>query len=56
MDYIAMIQEIHRNLSQIHKATIVNNFEVAEQYSENLVRLSHSLQHSLIAINTEDRE
>ena len=56
MDYIAMIQEIHRYLAELHKATTVNNFEVAEQYSENLVRLSHSLQHTLTTMNAEDRE
>jgi hypothetical protein len=56
MDYITMIQEIHRYLAELHKATTANNFEVAEQYSENLVRLSHSLQHTLTTMNAEERE
>jgi len=56
MDYITMIQEIHRYLAELHKATRANNFEVAEQYSENLVRLTHSLQHTLTTINAEEKE
>jgi hypothetical protein len=56
MEYSELIAESNRLIREIHKATLVKNFEVAEQYSEHFVRLAHSLQHSLIIINAEERE
>jgi hypothetical protein len=56
MDYSEIMLELSRNLNEMHKATTVRNFEVAEQYSENFVRLAHTLQHTFTTINLEDRE
>jgi hypothetical protein len=56
MDYSELISESNRLLREIHKATLARNFEVAEQYSENFVRLAHSLQHTFTTMNLEDRE
>lgn len=56
MDYAEIILESNRLLREIHKATLARNFEVAEQYSENFVRMAHTLQHSFATINLEDRE
>lgn len=56
MDYSELILESNRLIREIHKATLSNNFEVAEQYSENLVRMAHSLQHAFTTLSQEERE
>jgi hypothetical protein len=56
MDYSELILESNRLIREIHKATTVRNFEIAEQYSESFVRVANSLQHTLTLINQEERE
>jgi len=56
MDYSELILESNRLIREIHKATTVRNFEIAEQYSENFVRVANSLQHTLTLINAEERK
>lgn len=56
MDYSELILESNRLIREIHKATLARNFEIAEQYSENLARVASSLQHSLTTIMQEEKE
>jgi hypothetical protein len=56
MDYSELILESNRLIREIHKATLARNFEVAEQFSENFVRVANSLQHSFTTMNQEERE
>lgn len=56
MDYSELILESNRLIREIHRATTVRNFDTAEQYSENLVRVANSLQHALTTISLEEKE